>query len=344
MISNIKRFFLIVISVVFVFIGCADLLVEPDTTKKPDDIFEFLWSEIDRYYPFFKDKNVDWDSVYIEYTPQIDNTMSEEDLFLVLSDMVNTLRDGHVNIYTPYGTSAYTGWYDQYPRNFDFNVVMNRYLGITRREVGGGNIIYGRLGSIGYIYLRTFAGEAGWVDSMDEVIEVLYDYDGVIVDVRHNGGGRSRNARSIAGRFADRERLYAYTQFRNGPQHTDFTELEGRKVVPDGDKQFLKPVVVLTNRSTYSASEDFVLAMKEFPHVTHIGDTTGGGLGNPIFRELPNGWGFRVPVWRQFPVDMKPIEGIGISPDIQVDITREDSLRLRDTIIQEAFNYLNSRE
>jgi carboxyl-terminal processing protease len=52
----------------------------------------------------------------------------------------------------------------------------------------------------------------------------------------------------------------------------------------------MKLVVVLTSRSTASAVESFVMSMRVLPHTTIAGDATGGGVGDPVFRELPNGW------------------------------------------------------
>jgi hypothetical protein len=320
--------------------GCSNLFVEPGTSEEPEAVFDLLWSEFDRYYPFFIDKNINWDSVYIMYRSRIGNDMTEDDLFGVISDMLLNLRDGHVNVYTPFDTSAYTGWYDEYPRNFYSNIIVNHYLRLNRKTTGGGNIIYGKIQEIGYIFIRSFSGGENWALSIDEVIEELYDLDGIIVDIRHNGGGSSSDANVIASRFADRERVYSYAQYRNGPDHSSFTPLRSRTVAPGGKMQFRKPVVLLTNRSTFSASENFTLAMKEFPHVTHLGDTTGGGLGSPVFRELSNGWGFRIPVWRQLSREKVLVEGIGIAPDVKVDIRAGDLHFQRDTILDEALKLL----
>ena len=54
-----------------------------------------------------------------------------------------------------------------------------------------------------------------------------------------------------------------------------------------------KPVVVLCNRSTFSAANNFVSVMKCLPGVTVAGSTTGGGSGMPFSSELTNGWGVR---------------------------------------------------
>ncbi len=325
---------------VLVLAGCSEMFVQSDSSTEPVDIFELVWSDFDRYYPFFVDKKIDWNSVYSVYREKIDNSMSDEALFTVLSDMTKVLRDGHVNIYTPFGTSAYTGWYDNYPKNFYFSIIKNRYLLFNHTITGGGNIHYGRFGPVGYVYIESFSGQGNWAESIDEVIRELGDLDGMIVDVRHNGGGSSADANTIAGRFTDRNRVYSYIQYRNGPRHTDFTDLRERTISPGGPGQYIKPIVLLTNRSTFSAAEDFTLAMRELPHVTHFGDTTGGGFGNPIFRELPNGWGYRLPVWRQFPVDLKQLEGIGIAPDRKINISSLDAQMQVDTIIERALEYL----
>ncbi len=334
---------IVFILIIVAFSGCSELFINPDIPTEPVEIFNLVWNEFDRYYPFFIDKQVDWDSIYTVYSPRINNDLNSQQLFQIISEMLALLRDGHVNVYTPYGTSSYTGWYDQYPQNFYFNFIENRYLPSDKNVTGNGNIHYGKIGSIGYIYIESFAGDGSWAESIDEAIEELKDLNGIIVDVRHNGGGSSANANFIAGRFTDRRRVYSYVQYRNGPRHTDFTGLRERTIAPGGKTQYLNPVVLLTNRSTFSAAEDFTLAMKELPHVTHYGDTTGGGLGNPVFRELPNEWGYRLPVWRQLPTDLTQLEGIGIAPDLQINIIGRDHQLQIDTILEHAIDFLKNQ-
>lgn len=338
----IRHHLLTVIILIVLTTGCGDLLVDPDPTADPATVLQILWREFDRYYPFFLEKNVEWDSMYTAIGSRINEKTDDDSLYALLSKMLNSLRDGHVNLYTPMGTSRYTGWYDQFPVNFNYNIILNRYLGSGARSAAHGNLLYGRIGSIGYVHIRTFAGNEKWAYDIDRVIEELHDTDGIIVDIRHNGGGSTRNANLIASRFADRQRIYSYIQYRNGPHHSDFTELKALRIGPSGPRQYTNPVAVLTNRSTFSAAEDFTLSMKKFPNVIHIGDTTGGGLGNPIFRELPNGWRYRLPVWRQFPPSMEMLEGIGIAPDIPVSITSSDAARMLDSIVEKALEELRS--
>lgn len=99
-------------------------------------------------------------------------------------------------------------------------------------------------------------------------------------------------------------------------------------------------MAVLTNRGVYSAAEDFVLAMRALPQVRTVGDTTGGGSGNPIARELPNGWVLHVPRWQVWAADGTFFEGVGLAPDLPVQMTDADRARGRDTILERALQII----
>jgi C-terminal processing protease CtpA/Prc len=99
-------------------------------------------------------------------------------------------------------------------------------------------------------------------------------------------------------------------------------------------------VVVLTSRLTSSSAEDFVMYMRELPNVTIVGDTTGGGTGNPIFRELPNGWSFKLSTSYAETADNKLVDGAGITPDVVVQTSVTDSIAGIDRIIGKALEIL----
>ncbi len=69
----------------------------------------------------------------------------------------------------------------------------------------------------------------GWSDpevpaQCDQRLERMRNTRGLIVDVRLNGGGGEPLAEKVAGRFLEKEFVYAYSQFRNGPSQTNLTE------------------------------------------------------------------------------------------------------------------------
>jgi C-terminal processing protease CtpA/Prc len=255
--------------------------------------------------------------------------------------MLGELRDGHVSINAlSIGTWGYNGWQNDRPANFQESVVRSYITSL--RNAGNGNLQYGFVDQdIGYLWIRSFGG-SGWARDVDDILDALSASRGIIVDIRHNGGGSDLNSDVIASRFADRRREYAQVRYRNGPRHDDFTEWMKRWLEPAGKQQYTKPIIVLTNRRTFSTSESFLLQMRALPHVRVVGDTTGGGSGNPITRELPNGWTYRVPRWQETPPDGRPYEGIGLAPDVAVWVTAEDVARKRDTILDTAISLLRS--
>jgi C-terminal processing protease CtpA/Prc len=96
-----------------------------------------------------------------------------------------------------------------------------------------------------------------------------------------------------------------------------------RVLAPRGQWSYTKPVYLLVGRGCFSSNETFVAAMSALPQVTVAGDTTGGGSGNPIEREIRvdgrnTGWRYSVPRWIERTADGKVIEWNGIAPDVHV--------------------------
>ena len=78
-----------------VLTGC---IGEEDYANDPVGNFEQLWKIIDEQYCFLEAKGIDWDAVHDKYSPLIIPTMSNDDLFDILSQMLYILKDGHVNL------------------------------------------------------------------------------------------------------------------------------------------------------------------------------------------------------------------------------------------------------
>lgn len=337
-----KKLFLILIICTLVF-SCGNFILDSDPKNTPENNFEIFWKEFDRYYAFFNLRNINWDSVYTAHRPYVNPETSGQELFQIFSSMLNVFRDVHVNLYTPLGSYAYKRLEEQHYQNFDHMVVNNEYLKDGLQSAGNYMYSYGRLeNQLGYLLISTFSGNEDIYKRIDYVFLQLswYQVKGLIIDIRDNAGGNTAGSDYIASRFADKKRLYEYVRWRNGPGHSDFTELTPHYVEPSEKAPFKKPVAVLINRNCFSTAEAFVLAMKTFPNVITIGDTTGGGAGNPIMRELPNGWVYRIPRWISYTPELKCYEGVGIAPDIKVDISYNDSRNRKDPILDKAIEIL----
>jgi C-terminal processing protease CtpA/Prc len=74
--------------------------------------------------------------------------------------------------------------------------------------------------------------------------------------------------------------------------------------------------------------------MRELPNAIIVGDTTGGGTGNPVMRELPNGWNFRLSTAYAETADNMLVDGKGIIPDVIVQTSVADSIAGLDRIIE----------
>ena len=313
-------------------------------SRSPELNFETLWKGFDENYSFFEIKNINWDSVYAVYRPQVNSSTTDIQLFNIFKSILSIFKDGHVNLFTPVGNYGYSGWYTDYPANFLGASAISKYLSKDYGKLANNNIWYGKIGTdIGYIYIGpNFNGDYyDWSNSIDVVIDSLISTKGIIIDIRNNGGGSDNLAKAVASRFTDQTKIFSYVRWRNGPKHSDFTDYEALTISPLGRNTYSKPVVVLTNRHCFSSAEEFLLMMESLPQVSVIGDTTGGGSGNPLIRQLPNGWTYWVPHWIQYTAEKEIYEGIGLAPYIHVSISDADSTADKDTILESALQYLS---
>lgn len=329
----------------FCLIFCLGLLSscirEEEFVNNPQGNFEQLWKIIDEQYCFLDYKQIDWDEIHTRYQKLITPNMGSEGLFEVLSEMLYELQDGHVNLASAHNVSYYDAWYQDYPRNFRADLLEDSYLGRASTDYRtAAGLKYKILeDNIGYIRYESFADPVG-NGNLDEVLSYLSVCNGLIIDVRDNGGGNATNSARIASRFTNEKILTEYISHKTGIGHNDFSKPYAIYLEPANGVRWQKKVVVLTNRRSFSATNDFVNHMRCLPNVTTIGDKTGGGSGMPFTSELPNGWSVRFSASPHFDAEMNHIE-FGIEPDIKADMLQEDELRGKDTLIEMARKLLS---
>lgn len=325
--------------VVVLFLSSCEKAIMPATkAKDPVTVFEELWKTFDEGYSFFNLKGINWDSVYNVYRPQIKDNMTERQLYDVCVSMINTLRDGHVNLRTGFATSYYN-YYINYPPNFNHELLEHHYW--VGFEITG-PLLHTIIDSVGYIYYRSFANN--FTDGqLDAVLQRFNSYPGikgVVIDVRNNEGGNPMNSYNILRRIAAKRTLIYISKYKNGPAHDDFTELQESYIEPNERVKFPGKICVLTNRVCYSACNFFVASCKAFPdRITVIGDTTGGGGGQPTGHELPNGWATSFSSSITYMPNGAYIEQ-GVPPDIYVALKPEDEANGTDTILEYAIRFI----
>ncbi len=316
--------------------SCHDV---PEYADNPRGNFEALWAILDEHYCFFEYKDVDWQAVRMEYSRKIDDRMTDEELFRVCADMLLELRDGHTNLVSPFDMSRYWIW-EQYPQNYDERLILEHYLHFDYKKASG--ISYGMLkNNVAYMHYGSFSSTIG-EGNLDMILSSLSLAEGLIIDVRDNGGGILTNAETLVARFIDNPVPAGFIAHKTGPGHNEFSESYAYSIEPArGRVHWNKPVVVLTNRSSFSATNNFVSIMKTLPNVRIVGDVTGGGCGMPFTGELPNGWSVRFSAAPIYDVDGRLTEfGVEPSEGCRVDMTEADRQANRDTIMERAFEVL----
>lgn len=312
-----------------------------DNTPKGN--VEALWRIIDEKYCFVEEKGVDWDSVHAEYLKYADTLRSDDyrSLFRLEADMLDHLHDGHVNLYSSFDISSSSAWYEGYPANFSSDL-LSQYIGKDYMVAGGMQygLVQGISDKIGYIRYSSFQSSVSEANFY-YVFQYFKDCKGIILDVRNNGGGNLDIAYRMAAHFYENngeKRLVGYWQHKTGRGHYDFSPMEPIYIDPASVYyRWLRPVIVLCNRRSYSATNSFVSVMRYADNCLIVGGKTGGGGGMPLSYELPNGWMVRLSSVKMYDAEQKSIEE-GISPDKEVTLVSKD----KDDLIEYAVEQIRN--
>lgn len=309
---------------------------ESEYDDSPQANLDALWTIIDQQYCFLDYKEqelgISWADIHAKYSARLNPKMSRAQLFEVLCQMVGELKDGHVNISSSVDLGRNWSWKEDYPLNLD-EEVRNAYLQNDYNLASG--LKYRILpDNIAYVVYESFQSAIG-EGNLDDMFFGLRMCNGMILDIRGNGGGDLSNVERLASYFTNEKVLVGYRLHKTGTGHNDFSPLEAEYITPSKGVRWQKPCVVLTNRSCYSAANTFVRDMKEMPLVTIMGDQTGGGSGLPFTSELPIGWNVRFSASPSYDARKQQIE-FGIAPDIPCALDAAKAAQGIDSMIEAA--------
>ena len=200
---------------------------------------------------------------------------------------------------------------------------------LTRREVQIPTVEYEMLDDqIGYIRLVEF--DEVTADQFKEALEDLENQNmkKLIIDVRNNPGGVLQVVCDMLDQLLP-EGLIVYTEDKNGNR---------KEYTSDEEHQFTKPLAVLANENSASASEIFAGAIQDYGIGTIVGTTTfGKGIVQRTFY-LSDGTGVKLTVAKYYTPKGHDIHKKGITPDVEIELDEE--LKNQSSISHEEDNQL----
>jgi Peptidase family S41/Tricorn protease C1 domain len=337
--------YLVICVLSLVSFACEQAFMSPTPKTDPEAVFNQVWNFANEKYTFFDYKKVDWDAAKTKYKARITANMDEEALFKVCNDMLYELKDEHVNLVSKFNISRNPEVFLDYPTNYDGDILTRYYFNGRQQYLDGGNFRLFDFDDVLYVNYRSFS-DAVTKESMDYICKKATNKKGIVLDLRQNGGGSVANIYNIAQRFTDKKIYAGLSYAKIGPGREDLKKdslfISPFKADTATQKFTQKPIVVLTNRGCYSATNFFAMMAKEIPNVTVVGGKTGGGGGVPATTELSNGWTLRVSTTRSFDINGNNIEG-GVEPDIRIDISAADKSKNKDTILDYALKLIRTK-
>ncbi|KZN64642.1 S41 family peptidase [Pseudoalteromonas luteoviolacea] len=325
-------------------------------SSAPSVIFEYFWHAFNDYYAFFSLRDVDWQAQYDLHRPQITDTMSDDELFDVLAEMVTPLQDMHVTISSPqqeFFTSKPTpileaiqadadqlrtqGKANDLPSLFaqyqkKLQAISQHYiapdtLNTQPQQRDNATAIWGKTTSnVGILVLNNMDDYATH-SSADEQQHLKAAHEmmtRVIADLKDTEAMIIDVRHNTGGDDAISLAIASYFADRDVLAFNKQAINQAGRGIPMRQKltanpfAYTQPVYLLTSQLTVSAAEVFTMAMDQFKQVTKVGEETAGALSDALRFTLPNGWRISLSneVYRNAQGDA--FEHIGFIPDHQV--------------------------
>ena len=188
---------------------------------------------------------------------------------------------------------------------------------------------------IGYIKVTNFASNTfnQFQTALNELEE--NDIESLIIDVRDNLGGQLEVATQIASLFLTKDKV-VYQLNTNGII---------QPIYSTGPGSFQKPITVLINGATASASEVLAIALQESADATVIGTTSYGKGTIQESYKLSTGATIKFTVQEWLSPNGNTVNEVGVKPDIEVSETENpgetDTLET-DTVLQTAITIMQN--
>lgn len=226
----------------------------------------------------------------------------------------------------------------------DNYVVIEKFYELAEEAyIAWGTAEHAGYDNIGYLKLGTFAveedseeGYLRFLEYIDEAMEDMQTTDGLIIDLRLNGGGAETIGFYLASYFTN-EKLHVFDkQVKN---NHGISEKRPYYITPHiSHAIYSKNVRILTDSWSGSAAETFPMMMRVLPQVEIIGERSAGDTASQLTKLLPFSlMEVNIPNTIYTTFDGLIFEDVGVPVDSEVlDFTEQDLINQTDSVIEAA--------
>src|SRR5688572_13161850 len=131
--SDMKKLLIISILAITALTACQKTLLGPTVSNTPQNNFEEMWKGYDEWYGGFAVRNINWDSIHNTLRSHVNNNMTNQQLYDVLSEMITPLNDIHAFLQpTSDGLPRYESSVffrtNKVQQDFSIDVIKSNYL------------------------------------------------------------------------------------------------------------------------------------------------------------------------------------------------------------------------
>jgi len=303
-----------------------------NTPNTPVANYDIFWQTFSEMYPFFDQRKIYWPGIDKQFRPRVTAATSPTELFDIFQKMIEALHDVATEVNAKDLRRHFAGAPEKQNPPRDEKLAQQSLETIRKQYIRGELRGYCHLLELGpktasasplhagaLIHFGMLDKSIGYlrIDEIPQFCQTEFDHafkasaelKGLIVDARFASNGDLAAAIRLASRFTGKD----YVGFSRVRGSTSEDEIVPRSSRPG----FTGRVAVLTGRDSGIAVELFALALiGREPPVARVGGPTRGAIAETIWRTLPNGWSFRLPVSKYLAQNGSDYHFVGLPPDV----------------------------
>jgi carboxyl-terminal processing protease len=192
-----------------------------------------------------------------------------------------------------------------------------------------------KFGNTGYVRFNMFLDLARVMGRFGQAVTDCRECDGFVIDLRGNPGGIGGMAMGMAGFLVSKPDQKLGTMFMR--------DNSLKFVINPRAQAFTGPVAVLVDGCSASTSEIFAGGLQDLGRARIFGTKTAAAALPSFIEKLPNGDGFQYAMANYVSEGGKTLEANGVTPDVEVKLTRAALLEGHDAVIDAALNWIQQQ-